>query len=132
MIASGERVHLVHQVSDWCSGAAASFWLDARSEEGEYPLWSFADCDKAAGQKARSPEGCDENGPAATLLLSHLSKLRVSSSAKKKSDKNGGIGLFLERDYRVLVSLLFPPNRGFGGSAPIFDRLPFSRTFKND
>ena len=88
--------------------------------------------DKAAGQKARSPEGCDENGPAATLLLSHLSKLRVSSSAKKKSDKNGGIGLFLERDYRVLVSLLFPPNRGFGGSAPIFDRLPFSRTFKND
>jgi len=67
--------------------------------------------------------------------LSHrawLQELRVSSSAKKKSDKNGGIGLFLERDYRVLVSLLFPPNRGFGGSAPIFDRLPFSRTFKND
>ena len=65
---------------------------------------------------------------------SHIGKLelRVSSSAKKKSDKNGGIGLFLERDYRVLVSLLFPPNRGFGGSAPIFDRLPFSRTFKND
>jgi hypothetical protein len=26
--------------------------------------------DKAAGQKARSPEGCDENGPAAALLLS--------------------------------------------------------------
>ncbi len=29
--------------------------------------------DKAAGQKARSPEGCDENGPAAALLLSHVS-----------------------------------------------------------
>jgi hypothetical protein len=29
--------------------------------------------DKAAGQKTRSPEGCDENGPAAALLLSHVS-----------------------------------------------------------
>src|ERR1700736_3875583 len=29
--------------------------------------------DKAAGQKARSPEACDENGPAAALLLSHVS-----------------------------------------------------------
>src|ERR1700738_1852242 len=29
--------------------------------------------DKAAGQKARSLEGCDENGPAAALLLSHVS-----------------------------------------------------------
>ena len=29
--------------------------------------------DKAAGQKARSPEGCDENGLAAALLLSHVS-----------------------------------------------------------
>jgi len=29
--------------------------------------------DKAAGQKARSPEGCDQNGPAAALLLSHVS-----------------------------------------------------------
>jgi len=29
--------------------------------------------DNAAGQKARSPEGCDENGPAAALLLSHVS-----------------------------------------------------------
>src|ERR1700750_813136 len=29
--------------------------------------------DKAAGQKAPSPEGCDENGPAASLLLGHLS-----------------------------------------------------------
>jgi hypothetical protein len=49
--------------------------------------------------------------------------LSVSSSAKKKSDKNGGISWFLDKDYRVLVSLLFPPNRGFGGSAPNFDRL---------
>src|ERR1700692_3891214 len=29
--------------------------------------------DKAAGQKTRSPEGCDENGPAAALVLSHVS-----------------------------------------------------------
>ena len=29
----------------------------------------FPMSDKAAGQKARSPEGCDENGPAAALLL---------------------------------------------------------------
>jgi hypothetical protein len=28
--------------------------------------------DKAAGQKTRSPEGCDENGPGAALLLSHV------------------------------------------------------------
>src|ERR1700676_3716751 len=29
--------------------------------------------DKAASQKTRSPEGCDENGPAAALLLGHVS-----------------------------------------------------------
>src|SRR5580700_5536178 len=29
--------------------------------------------DKAAGQKTRGPEGCDENGPAAALLLGHVS-----------------------------------------------------------
>src|SRR6476620_7644706 len=29
--------------------------------------------DKAVGQKARSPECGDQNGPAATLLLSHIS-----------------------------------------------------------
>src|SRR5258705_5167191 len=28
--------------------------------------------DKAAGQKTRSPEGCDENGSAVALLLSHV------------------------------------------------------------
>src|SRR6202045_2501225 len=28
---------------------------------------------KAASQKARIPVGCDENGPAAALLLSHVS-----------------------------------------------------------
>jgi hypothetical protein len=36
--------------------------------------------DKAAGQKARSPEGCDENGPAAALLLSHVSNRYAPSS----------------------------------------------------
>ena len=29
--------------------------------------------DKAAGQKTRSPKGCDENGPAAALFLSNVS-----------------------------------------------------------
>src|ERR1700741_3729578 len=29
--------------------------------------------DKAAGQKTRSPEGCDENGPAAALLVGYVS-----------------------------------------------------------
>src|SRR5215471_4949368 len=29
--------------------------------------------DKAAGQKPRGPEDCDENGPAAALLLGHAS-----------------------------------------------------------
>ena len=29
--------------------------------------------DKAVGRKTRGPEGCDENGPAAALLLGHVS-----------------------------------------------------------
>jgi hypothetical protein len=29
--------------------------------------------DKAAGQKPRSPEGCDENGPAVRRLPDHVS-----------------------------------------------------------
>ena len=49
---------LVHQVRDWFSGAAAYFgWMS----------------DKAASQKTRSPEGCDENGPAAALLVGCVS-----------------------------------------------------------
>jgi len=74
---------LVHQVSDWGSGTAGYFGLDARRSEpdwrleGEYPLWSLTDERSrgrgTAGQKTRSPEGCDENGPAAALLLSHVS-----------------------------------------------------------
>jgi hypothetical protein len=34
---------LVRQVSDWSSWRCCVFWLDARSEEGEYPLWSLTD-----------------------------------------------------------------------------------------
>jgi hypothetical protein len=37
--------------------------------------------DKAAGQKPRSPEGCDENGPAAALLLSHVA-IQICSSSR--------------------------------------------------
>jgi hypothetical protein len=37
--------------------------------------------DKAAGQKTGSPEGCDENGPAAGLLLSHVS-IQICSSPR--------------------------------------------------
>ena len=48
----------MHQVRDWYSGAAAYFGRMS---------------DKAAGQKTRGPEGCGENGPAAALLLGHVS-----------------------------------------------------------
>jgi hypothetical protein len=40
--------------------------------------------DKAAGQKTRSPEGCDENGPAAASLLSHVS-IQICSFAPPAS-----------------------------------------------
>jgi hypothetical protein len=48
---------LVHQVYGCCSSVGANFdWMS----------------DKAAWQNSTSPEGCDENGPAAALLLSHV------------------------------------------------------------
>ena len=64
---------LVHQVRDWFSGAAAYFgWMrEAKRENTRCGLRPMSD--KAASQKMRSPEGCDENGPAAALLLSHVS-----------------------------------------------------------
>src|SRR6516225_1767283 len=64
---------LVHQVRDWFSGAAAYFgWMrEAKRENTRCGLRPMSD--KAASQKTRSPEGCDENGPAAALLLSHVS-----------------------------------------------------------
>src|SRR6516225_2737300 len=64
---------LVHQVRDWFSGAAANFgWMrEAKRENTRCGLRPMSD--KAASQKTRSPEGCDENGPAAALLLSHVS-----------------------------------------------------------
>src|SRR6516164_5719227 len=71
---AGKRsVNLVHQVRDWFSGAAAYFgWMrEAKREKTRCGLRPMSD--KAASQKTRSPEGCDENGPAAALLLSHVS-----------------------------------------------------------
>src|SRR6516162_7685263 len=64
---------LVHQVRDWFSGAAAYFgWMrEAKRENTRCGLRPMSD--KAASQKTRSPEGCDENGPAAASLLSHVS-----------------------------------------------------------
>jgi hypothetical protein len=64
---------LVHQVRDWDSGAAAYFgWMgEAKRENTRCGLRPMSD--KAAGQKTRGPEGCDENGPAAALLLGHVS-----------------------------------------------------------
>jgi hypothetical protein len=63
----------VHQVRDWFSGTAAYFgWMrEAKRENTRCGLRPMSD--KAASQKTRSPEGCDENGPAAALLLSHVS-----------------------------------------------------------
>jgi hypothetical protein len=63
----------VHQVSGWLSGAAEYFWLGARSEEGEYPLRSSTDERQSSRPKGAQSSwaDCDENGPAAALLLSH-------------------------------------------------------------
>jgi hypothetical protein len=64
---------LVHQVRDWYSGAAAYFgrMREAKRENTRCGLRPMSD--KAAGQKTRGPEGCDENGPAPALLLGHVS-----------------------------------------------------------
>src|ERR1700751_1462859 len=64
---------LVHQVRDWYSGAAAYFgrMREAKRENTRCGLRPMSD--KAAGQKTRGPEGCDENGPAPALLLVHVS-----------------------------------------------------------
>ena len=64
---------LVHQVCGWYSGAAAYFgWMrEPKRENTRCGLRPMSD--KAASQKTRSPEGCDENGPAAALLLRHVS-----------------------------------------------------------
>ena len=63
---------LVHQVRGWYSGAAAYFgWMrEAKRENTRCGLRPMSD--KAAGRKTRGPEGCDENGPAAALLLGHV------------------------------------------------------------
>src|SRR4029077_18286363 len=57
----------------WDSGAAAYFgWMgEAKRENTHCGLRPMSD--KAASQKTRGPEGCDENGPAAALLLGHVS-----------------------------------------------------------
>src|SRR6516164_43583 len=70
---SNQIPFLVHQVRDWFSGAAAYFgWMrEAKRENTRCGLRPMSD--KAASEKTRSPEGCDENGPAAALLLSHVS-----------------------------------------------------------
>src|SRR6201982_428314 len=64
---------LVPQVRDWYSGAAAYFgrMREAKRENTRCGLRPMSD--KAAGQKTRGPEGCDENGPALALLLGHVS-----------------------------------------------------------
>ena len=64
---------LVHQVRGWYSGAAAYFgWMrEAKRDNTRCGLRPMSD--KAAGRKTRGPEGCDENGPAAALLLGHVS-----------------------------------------------------------
>ena len=62
----------MHQVRGWYSGAAAYFgWMrEAKRENTRCGLRPMSD--KATGRKTRGPEGCDENGPAAALLLGHV------------------------------------------------------------
>jgi len=59
-ISAGLAGILVHQVRDWFSGAAAYFgWMrEAKRENTRCGLRPMSD--KAASQKTRSPEGCDE------------------------------------------------------------------------
>ncbi|HEV3040225.1 MAG TPA: hypothetical protein VHA33_20845 [Candidatus Angelobacter sp.] len=63
----------MHQVRGWYSGGAAYFgWMrEAKRDNTRCGLRPMSD--KAAGRKTRGPEGCDENGPAAALLLGHVS-----------------------------------------------------------
>jgi hypothetical protein len=72
---------VVHQVRDWYNGAAAYFgrMREGKRENTRCGLRPMSD--KAAGQKTRSPEGCDENGPVAALLLSHVS-IQICSSSR--------------------------------------------------
>src|SRR5262249_6056994 len=64
---------LVRQVRGWYGGAAAYFgWMrEAKRENTRCGLRPMSD--KAASQKTRDPEGCDEKGPTAGLLLGHVS-----------------------------------------------------------
>ena len=56
-------------------------------------MWSLTDERSrgrgTAGQKMRSPEGCDENGPAAALLLSHVS-IKIGSFVASRGRGTGG------------------------------------------
>src|SRR6478752_3982972 len=53
--------YLVHQVSDWCSGAAANFgWM--REAKRRIPRWSLTDERQSGRSKGAQPAGCDENG----------------------------------------------------------------------
>jgi hypothetical protein len=41
----------VHQVSDWCSGAAVNFGWMREAKREEYLLWSLTDERQSSGQK---------------------------------------------------------------------------------
>jgi len=69
----------VHQVRDWysggpsrtCTNAYFGWMREVKRENTRCGLRPMSD--KAAGRKTRGPKGCDENGPAAALLLGHVS-----------------------------------------------------------
>jgi hypothetical protein len=75
------RINQVHQVRDWYSSAAAYFgWMREgtsrtgdRRENTRCGLRPMSDPPRRTGLKTRSPKDCDENGPVAALLLSHVS-----------------------------------------------------------
>ena len=87
---------LVHQVRGWYSGGpsrtgtnAYFAWMrEAKREHTRCGLGPMSD--KAAGRKTRGPERCDENGPAAALLLGHVSIQICSLFRQSGSDRLAG------------------------------------------
>ena len=73
---------LVHQLCDWYSGAAAYFgWMrEAKRENTRCGLRPMSD--KAASQKTRSPEGCDENGGRRLRCSSVTYQFRYAPSSR--------------------------------------------------